>query len=323
MRPTLLLLLAFAASSLAPPAAPAEGVIVRAHVDPPAMWVADHVTYTLEIACPAGVDIVPEDLDRSKLSLTGLDLVSADMRRRQEGAAVRYTFEYVSTTYRVDVATPEIGGMRVHYFLTRAGQRAQDAAPAGTITIPPTAIAFRSLLADDQTAYQMREGGEVPPRSLPYRLLTPVGMALILISIVPAALVVVRAVYAARRLRRAERRPSARRARQAARETLEAIRATHAEDPGARRTGFTRLESLVRGHLAAVAGPEFEALTADEIREAGTAGHPQVAWELVTSVIESCEIARFGGLDVQPSADVWRKALDDAGVILGVAPEGR
>jgi hypothetical protein len=317
MIPMLLLLLGLAA-----PPAQADGVSVRVHVDPPAMWVADRVTYTIQIACPAGMDIVAEDLDRSKLTLDGLDLVSADVHRQQEGSAVRYTFNYVVTTYRVDVATPEIGALRVRYFRTRPGQRPQDAAPAGTITVPSAAIAFRSLLADEQTAYQVRDSSAIPPRWLPYRLLGPVGIALVLIAIVPAGLAVIRAVYAARRLRHAERRPSARRARQAARETLEAIRAIDAGDPRARRGAFTRLESLVREHLAASAGPEFAALTADEIRAAGPNGHPDLGWERVISVLESCEVARFAPLDAHPSAEDWRRALNDAGAIVG-APDGR
>ena len=318
MIPTLLLLLALAA----PQAAPAD-LTATVHVDPPAMWIADRVTYTVEITCPAGVDIVVDDLDRSRLQLNGLDLLDTRTRRQQEGTALRYTFEYVLTTYRVDVAEPGVGAVKVRYFLTRPGQRAQDAAPAGTITIPPTAIPFRSLLPDDQTASQVREGDAIPQRWLPYRLLGPVGIGLILVSIVPAALLLVRAAHAARGRRRTERRPSARRARQAAREALGAIRAVDASDPIARREGFTRLEALVRGHLAASVGPEFAALTADEIRAMPVNGHSHVAWERVTSVLESCEVARFAGLDTRPSAEDWRQALDDAGVVMGAAPDSR
>lgn len=316
---TFLLLLALAA----PQTAPADAVTVSTHIAPPAMWVGDRVTYTIEIACPAGVDIVLDDLDRSKLTLNGLDLLSAGSRRQQEGHAVRYTFDYVLTTYRVDVASPGIGPLKVRYFLARPGQRTQDATPAGTVTVAATTIAFRSLLPDDQTASQVREGGQIPPRWLPYRLLGPVGIGLVLLSVVPAALIVVKAADAARRRRRRERRPSARRARQAAREALESISAADVSDPRARREGFTRLEALVRGHLVAVVSAEFAALTAEEIRAAPANGHSDVAWDRVTSVLESCEIARFGGLDTQPSPEDWRTALDDARAVVGAAPDGR
>ena len=300
-----------------------EAVTVSVHVDPPAMWVADRVTYTIEIACPPGVDIVSDDLDRSRLPLNGLDLLSADTHRQQEGAGVRYLFEYVLTTYRVDVTSPSVGPVKVRYFLSRPGQRAQDAAPAGTVTVPQATIPFRSLLPDDQTASQVREGGPIPPRWMPYRVLGPVGIGLILISIVPAGLLVAKTVHAARRRRTTERRPSARRARQAAREALGAISALNASDPGARRDGFAKLEALVRGHLAAIVGPEFAALTADEIRATPTNGHSDIAWERVTSLLDACEIARFAGLETRPSADAWRQALDDAGAIVGAVPDGR
>jgi len=319
MIPALLLLLTLAV----PQGATGDAVTVDVHVDPPAMWVADRVTYTVDITCPAGVDIVVEDLDRSKLSLNGLDLLSVDTHKRQEGRAVRYTFDYVVTTYRVDITAPGVGALKVRYFLTRPGQRAQDAAPAGTITIPATTIPFRSLLPDDPTNSQVREGGPIPPRWLPYRVLGTVGIGLILVSIVPAMLLLVRAARAARRRRRTVHRPSARRARQAAREALEAMSGADASDPRARREAFTRLEALVRAHLAATVGPEYAALTADEIRAAPANGHSHVAWERVVSVLDSCEIARFAGLDTRPSAEDWRRALDDAGVIVGVAPDSR
>lgn len=319
MIPTFLLLLTLAA----PQATTPDAVTADVHVDPPAMWVADRVTYSIEITCPAGVDIVVEDLDRSKLTLNGLDLLSAETHRQQQGSAVRYTFDYVVTTYRVDLATPGIGPLKVRYFLTRPGQRAQDAAPSGTITIPATTIPFRSLLPDDPTSSQVREGGAIPPRWLPYRVLGTVGIGLILLSIVPAALLLGRAVRAAQRRRRTVRRPSARRARQAAREALEAIGTANTSDIGARRDAFTKLEALVRNHLATAVGPEYAALTADEVRSTPTNGHSQIAWERVASVLESCEVARFAGLDTRPTADDWRQALDDAGVIVGAAPDGR
>jgi len=317
---TLILLLLTLA---APQPALSEPVGVSVHVNPPAMWVADRVTYTVEIACPPGVDIVADDLDRSRLPLNGLDLLSADTQRRQEGGGVRYVFQYVLTTYRVDVASPSVGPVKVRYFLSRRGQRAQDAAPAGTITVPATAIPFRSLLPDDQTASQVREGGAIPPRWLPYRTLGPVGIGLILISIVPAAMLVAKTVHAAGRRRRAERRPSARRARQATRQAFGAVSAADASDVRARREGLARLEALVRGHLVTAVGPELAALTADEIRAMPPNGHSHIPWARVTSLLESCEIARFAGLETRPSADEWRQALDDAAVIVGAAPDGR
>jgi hypothetical protein len=315
----LLLFLAFAP----PQPTTADGVTAQVRVDPPAMWVADRVTYTIDIMCPAGVDIVVEDLDRSKLTLNGLDLLSAETRREEEGKAVRYSFQYLVTTYRVDLTAPGIGPLKVRYFLTRPGQRAQDAAPAGTITIPATTIPFRSLLPDDPSNAQVREGGAIPARWTPYRVMRTVGLALILLSVVPAVLMVARVLRAVQRRRRSERRPSARRTRQAEREALEAIRLADASDPDARREAFTRLESLVRGHLAAAAGPEFSALTAEEIRVMPANGHPAVAWDRVATVLETCEVARFAGVAAHPSVDDWRQALDDAAVIVGAAPDGR
>ena len=115
------------------------GLTVTARVDRPAIWIADRLTYTVEIVCPRGLDILTEDLGRDRLKLTGLDLVGSDNSRREEDGVTRYRFEYVLTTYRVDVATPTIGSFPVRYYLTRAGQRPEEAALAGSLTVPAVA----------------------------------------------------------------------------------------------------------------------------------------------------------------------------------------
>jgi hypothetical protein len=283
-----------------------------AGVDRPAIWIADRVTYTVEIVCPRGVDILTGDLDRDKLKLTGLEVLSADSRRRSENDAARYTFDYVLTTYRVDVATPAIGAFQVRYYLTGAGQRPEDAAPAGAVTIPAVPIAFRSLLADEQTVYEPRADRPLSSPSLPYTVLAPAGIGLMLVSATPLAFLVVRFATAARARRRDRAGPSARQAKQAARAALDELRALDASEPRARREGFARLDALVRGHLAAIAGVPADGMTVDEIVSALDGRTPQVPVQLLTSVLGSCELARFASPDLHPSLDAWRDAVAEA-----------
>ncbi|HEX9366587.1 MAG TPA: hypothetical protein VF921_08165 [Vicinamibacterales bacterium] len=104
-----------------PAQAATEDVTVKASLDRPAIWVADRLTYTIEIACRNGVDIVIDDLSREKLKLDGLDVAGSDTARRVEGGVIRYELRYVLTTYRVEAPIRTIAPLRIRYYVTRAG----------------------------------------------------------------------------------------------------------------------------------------------------------------------------------------------------------
>ena len=293
-----------------------EGLTVASRVDRPAIWIADRLTYTVEIACPRGIDLVTGDLGRDKLKLTGLEVVSTDTQRFDEADGVRYVFDYVLTTYRVDVATPTIGSFPVRYYLTRAGQRPEEAAPAGSVTVPPVSVAFRSLLPDDQAIYDVRDGRDVPSSWLPLRILWPLGLGLILLSVVPVAFLVVGAARGLRARRQIGAARSARRSRQSARTALEDVRGIDAADPAVRREGFARLDGLLRQHIADVCGVPTTGMTPDEIQGALAPCAARVPVELVAPVLAACELARYAAPDQQPREDAFRVALEQVEQIL-------
>jgi hypothetical protein len=289
---------------------------VTARVDRPAIWIADRVMYTVEIACPRGLDILVEDLGRDRLKLTGLDIVSSNTTRHQDGDLARYVADYVLTTYRVDVPAPSIGSFAVRYYATRPGQRPEEAAPEGSILVPEVAVAFRSLLPDDQPVYEARQPPGVPARWIGYRVLEPVGIGLILAAVAPVGLLMIKLVRGARARRLRAGPPSARRARQTARVELDAIRATDPADPDARRAAFARLDSLVRRHVAETCGAETQGLTPGEIAAAIGACAERIPLELVMSILSACELARYAPRDLQPSAEVWHETLGEAEQLL-------
>jgi hypothetical protein len=309
-----LLAMVLAVARLGAQAAP-EGLTVTASVDRPAIWIADRLLYTVEIVCPRGYDILTGDLARDRLKLTGLEIVSSDTIRR-EGDVTRYRFEYVLTTYRVDVATPAIGAFPVRYYLTRAGQRPEEAAPAGSVTVPPLAVAFRSLLPDDQAIYDVRDAQPVPPPQLPYRLLAPAGVALMLVSIVPAALLVSGFARGWRQRRRAAAPRSSRQTRRAARAALDELRAIDAGDVSARRGGFARLDALLRQHLTDVCGVPAAGMTPEELEAALRPCAGRVPIPLAASVLGACELARYANPELQPPADAFRDAVSQVEQIL-------
>ena len=145
-----------------PPPTPTDAcgaaVQVRASVDRTAIWVGDRVTYTVDIVCARGVEILLDDLAKEKLRVNGLDVVSSDTTTTVDASErTTYRLRYVLTTYRVDVPSLSIEPLSARYYARRPGQRLQDIAPAGEVQVPGAVIAFRSTLPDQPT-YELRDG---------------------------------------------------------------------------------------------------------------------------------------------------------------------
>lgn len=291
-------------------------VRVRTSLDRTAVFVADRVTYTVIVACNKGVDILVDDLSRDKLRVEGLEILGADVDRSTDrDEATTYRFNYYLTTYRVDQPALKIAPMSVRYYVKRPGQRLEDAAPAGEVQVPAAVIAFRSLQPDESTTIDVRDGRPPTPRRLRYTALQPLGIALMLVSVVPAALFA--ATMAARRRRRAATK-SARQVRHEERASLEAVRALDLTAPEQRREAYSRLDALVRAHLRDTAGVPAPALTAGEIASALSARSARVPLDLVSSVLAACDAARYAPPDLLPPSDVCRRAIEEAGQVLAI-----
>ena len=146
-----------AGAKQAVPAAPKK-VDAQAQLDRTALWVGDRLTYTVNLTCQPGVDILADDLTPDKLRLDGLKVVGNDTDRQVEpGGLTKYRFRYYLTTYSVEVPTVTIGTLDVRYYVQRPGQRLEDAAPAGEVEVPAAAVAVRSALPDNQKSYAIRD----------------------------------------------------------------------------------------------------------------------------------------------------------------------
>jgi hypothetical protein len=306
---------------------PPQDVVVRTSIDRTAMWVADRVIYTIELTCKPGVDVLADDLSRDKLKTEGLEVidVTTDRRSAPDGSTV-YLFHYVLTTYRTDVPAPTIAPLRVRYVVRRAGQRLEDAAPAGDALVPAAAIAFRSVLPDDRDLAGIRS--DKPPHARPRRfaVLQPVGIGLVIVALVPGVLAIAALV---RRIRRPRVRRSARAVRHQERASLEALRQMNVETVEGRREVFSELDALVRAHLSEVCGIPGASLTPQEVPFALAGSSAKVPAELVTSVLEACELARYAPPHATPSADACRETIEQVELMIsdtrarGFQPSGR
>jgi len=139
-----------------PSIAAAPQVQARSTVDRTAIWVADRLTYTIDIVCDRGIDILLDDLAKEKLRVNGLEVLSSDSSATTDaGEKTTHHLRYVMTTYRVDSPAVSIEPISVRYYTRRPGQRLQDMAPAGEVTVPGAVVAFRSTLPDSQPMYAL------------------------------------------------------------------------------------------------------------------------------------------------------------------------
>ena len=305
-----LVLLTFAPAAVAQ----TKDIAIRTWVDRTALWVGDRVTFTIEITCKPGVDVLADDVSRDKLKLEGLEVVdgSSDRRTGTDGAAI-YEFRYILTTYRVDAAALKIAPLRVRYAVKRAGQRLEDAAPAGDVEAPGATLAFRSVLPEEADAAAIRSDKAPHVRPARFAALQLIGIGLVILSAVPAVIAI---AALARRARRPRVRRSARTVRHEERVSLEAVKTMAVDTVERRREAFTRLDALVRDHLRDACGVRAGSLTSDEVPFALAATRAKVPAELIASVLGTCELGRYAPPHAMPTADGCRTAIERVEQIL-------
>ncbi len=306
------------ATAAAPAASPApqkaDDIDVRASADRTAVWVGDHVTYTIDIVCRRGVDILEDDLSRDKLKLDGFDLVGSEATRQTgRDDTTTHRFRYELTTYKVDQPVLRIAPLTVRYYVKRAGQRLEDAAPAGEVAVPGTTIAFRSMLPDEERDLAVRDGRAASARPAFLMFAAPAGVGLIVASFAPAGYWLVRLV---RDRRRRTVRKSARQTQREERASLDAVRALDLGTPDARREAYARINTLVREHLCDACGIPAPSLTTREIEPALASTSTRVPAGVVTALLAACERATYGPPSAVPSADACRDAMSDAEQVL-------
>lgn len=302
---------------LSPPAGfAAEPVRVTSTVDQTAAWVADRITFTVDIVCDRGVDILLDDLAKEKLRVNGLDIISTDSSATTDAAErTTHRLRYVLTTYRVDLPVVSIEPISVRYYARRPGQRLQDMAPAGEVVVPGARVAYRSTLPDAQPAAGLRDRRAEAARHPFFVRAQSVGLALVVVSLAPAAV-----IGAAALRRRTVRRPgrrSARELRKEKRDTLERLRSLDVGTEEERRRAYDEISAAVRQHVAAAAHVPAPGLTAAELDAALARTRTRVPRESVTALLAACDSARYGPPETLPSAQACRDALARAEEVLG------
>jgi hypothetical protein len=317
-------LVPFFVFALASSAASAQPASTQARSEPPiratssvdrsAMWVGDRVTYSVDIECAPGVDVLPDDVAKEKLRLNGLEVLSTDATAATDAAGrTTHHLRYVLTTYKVDAPSPSIDAFSVRYYQLRPGQRPQDVPPAGDVQVPGATLAFRSTLPDNQAIYPLRDGRRPAARPVVFAKARQIGLAFVIVALAPALVILVALV---RRRTRHSGEHARRRPRFDHRAALERLQTLDVATEAERRRAYDEISAAVREHVAAHSHVPAMALTAAELEEA-LASDGRVPRESVTALLATCDRARYGPPEAIPSAEACREALSTAEQVLG------
>jgi hypothetical protein len=291
-------------------------VLVRSSVDRSAVWIGDRFSFTITVECSNGTDILAEDLSRDRLRMQDLDILGVEETREDLGdGLIIYRFVYHLTTYSFRPATKMIGDMDLRYFVRRPGQRPEDIVPAGDVLVPGATVVVRSLLPDNLESAQYRYERKPAPRAAALTLMQPVGIGLVIVSIVPAVLW---ALVLLRNFRERQRQQSARRLRLHERAALEELRVLDVEAEAGRREAYDRLSALMRSHVTAAWGVSADGLTPDEIAMALSAQGQSDESAAAVLFLDICDRARYGVPEELPSGDACRAAIDQAAELMGL-----
>jgi hypothetical protein len=288
-------------------------VTVRSSLDRTAIWVGDPVTYTVDVDCLPGYDIIEGDLGRDHLPLEGLEVRTANTAREaRDGGAVAYRARFQLSSYTPERERLRIGPMSIRYYRKQPDGRIDDRIPDGVADVPGQDIALHSTLPDS-AGLALRSAKTpvlLPPIS---HLIYPFGLALVALSLIAVALGFSKTIG---RRTSTETQDSARRQPTDYQLALNDIRQlSDTANAEALRQAFGRLDHLLREFFAEM-NPHARSVTPEEIdAEAGTGGDLTTP-RAIARVLRECERARYGGPTQPPSHELLIHTLDQAEAVL-------
>jgi hypothetical protein len=274
-------------------------VVVRSWVDRTALFPGDRLTYYVEILCSNNVDILMDDLAEDELVLTGLELITSNIKQTTNPSGTQYFASYSLITYEVGTAELKIDELRLRYYYKRPGQRIEDVATVGEVVVPTTSLVLRSTLPAELSSLALRD-------LLPAQLITSwlgmvgtVGLLLIMLTGIPAGL------YITNRVR--EQKPDTQhqldKILQVTSTELEKIKQYDIQDKQQRSECFDQLEKVLKEYIEKTTGIMAIALTANELAAKLKNNDITLKVDELVLVLQDCEQARYGKHENMPEAD--------------------
>ncbi len=288
------------------PAEMEPGIQINHYVNKTALFPGEHIRYTIEVMCDADVDILAEDLGEDELILNGLELISSNVEIDNAGYRTRYTFSYILTTFAGRDTPLAIDELRVRYYFKRPGQRIEDVATVGDVSIPPVDLVLASTLPAALEDLQLRDTQMPVVTSTNINWIGTTGILLILVSMFPVG----SAAYSWMEKRRLEKQ--AEQAKETVAVTSNVFNELRAIDVGndsTRRQAFQQLETIIREFVEQTAGQTLDALTANDLAQHQLISHSSLPVDGLVEVLNHCEYARYGADRNLPGVEQFNQGV--------------
>jgi hypothetical protein len=274
-------------------------IIVRSWVDKTALFPGDRLTYYIEILCSNNVDILMDDLGENELVLSGLELITSNIKQTTNSTGTQYLASYSLITYETGSADLKIDELRLRYYYKRPGQRIEDVASVGEVVVPVTTLALRSTLPAELSSLALRDMSPAQFISSWLGIVGTVGLLLIFLTGIPAGL------YFTNRSR--EQKPDTQHQHdeivQVTSTELEKIKKYDLQDTQQRRECFDQLENVLKEYIEKTTGIMAIALTANELSTCLLNNNINLNVDELGLVLQDCEQARYGKHENMPEAD--------------------
>jgi hypothetical protein len=294
----------------------ATPVSITTSLDRTAVWIGEPFTYTVDVTCPVGTDVLASDISRDRLRPTGLEVTQANQTRSVgDDGTIHYRTQFKLVSYVTDRSAVGLEPQPVRYYVHTAGQSPETLVPAAELPLAAVIVAVRSTLPDANVSW-LRDARPVETMPALLNYLAPVGLGMVVLALIPLA------VGAVSLVRNRLPRPSARAPRNGARqsELLEELRGINANgDPADRQLAFSKLNELIRDRLTDLELPA-RGLTPDELAPVLEQRAPRLAGLDLVTILRDCERALYGGPAHLPAAAGIGPAIDSAERLLTAKP---
>jgi hypothetical protein len=276
------------------------------HVSKTALFPGDQISYVIEINCGPEVGILLEDLDEGELDLTGMQIDASDSSVVSDDHGTSYKITYALSTYETGAASLKIGDLRVRYYFKRPGQRIEDVATVGEVTIPGIILSLRSTLPADLEGIQLRDIYSNTGQPSWLNWAGTLAIILILLSALPVGTTVL-TYWQKKKLEsnaNEDEKP-----RSEITSQFDEIRNIDVNDLTRRREAYQQLENIIRDFLGRVVGHSARASTASDLTYQTKILNLNLPVEELAGVLSDCEYARYGRDENIPEIDAFTRGI--------------
>jgi len=256
--PTLLLfLLSYSVSALS---APAEEIQLQTYLDRTAFFVGEPVFYKVRVRYAPSIEFVLERFDEQNFQMDPFRVKELRVTHSEEDDLRILTIMMELVSYEIEQDEWRVPSFNLYY--TRGNVPVDIAGQSGVevLTVPPTPIAFRSVLPEG--SFRIRDGIALEPLTGPFGLALTLG----LLGVISTAIPLGRWVYRGIRREKTVGVLDHSQIRENAADAIRQLGRTSFDDASSSLRFYESLAEILRAYVGELSGDRGRALTVPELK---------------------------------------------------------